>query len=53
MNEKSVHPSPCFFLQCSATLTLDNAVEHNIILSKINSRTGNENLREENLGMKA
>ncbi len=32
-----------FFLQCSVTLTLDNVVENNIILSKINSRTGNEN----------
>jgi hypothetical protein len=49
---QSVHPSPCCFLQCSVTLSRDNAVERNIILSKINSRTGNENPREENAGMK-
>jgi len=44
--------SPCSFLQCSVTLSLDNAVEHNIILSKINSRTGYATPREENSGMK-
>jgi hypothetical protein len=49
---QTVHPSPCCFLQCSVALSRDNAVEHNIILSKINSRTGNENPREENAGMK-
>ena len=49
---QTVHSSPCSFLKCSVTLTLDNAVEHNIILSKINSRTGIENLREVNSGMK-
>ena len=49
---QTVHPSPCSFLKCSVTLTFDDDVEHNIILSKINSHTGIEKLREVNSGMK-